>query len=91
MTKITLVMMMMITLTPQTHAHTPTGWQQQGLLENHGELEVSVGGGETEARVDKLTPATQYLFTLYAHNAMGPSKPSEVRFPAGEVIISICF
>ncbi|XP_069192476.1 cell adhesion molecule Dscam2 isoform X3 [Procambarus clarkii] len=57
--------------------------QQQQMLQiqqqqqQEKEEEVAVGGHETEATVETLTPATQYLFTLYAHNAMGPSKPSE--------------
>ncbi|XP_071538790.1 cell adhesion molecule Dscam2-like isoform X2 [Panulirus ornatus] len=68
-------------ITKYTLHYTRLGdWQQKALQppqEQQGEEEVSVGGQETEATVDTLTPATQYLFTLYAHNAMGPSKPSE--------------
>ncbi|KAK7065592.1 hypothetical protein SK128_009901, partial [Halocaridina rubra] len=55
-------------------------WQQQIQKTQHEEgagEELSVGGQETEARVESLMPATQYLFTLFAHNAMGSSKPSE--------------
>lgn len=45
--------------------------------------EMAVRGEETEASVEGLAPATQYLFTLHAHNAMGPSKPSEVGVRGG--------
>lgn len=61
-----------------------TGHQQQQQQETQQERseagEVAVGGRETEGRVEGLTPAMQYLFTIYAHNAMGPSKPSEVGY-----------
>ncbi|XP_068204699.1 cell adhesion molecule Dscam2-like [Palaemon carinicauda] len=68
-------------ITKYTLRYTRLGdWQQQLQKlqqEETPEEEVSVGGQETEARVESLLPATQYLFTLFAHNAMGSSKPSE--------------
>lgn len=52
--------------------------QQQQQQMQQGEEEIAVGGQETEATVNNLMPATQYLVTIYAHNVMGASKPSEV-------------
>lgn len=61
-----------------TTGHQQQQQQQETQQERSEAGEVAVGGRETEGRVEGLTPAMQYLFTIYAHNAMGPSKPSEV-------------
>ncbi|CAL4061187.1 unnamed protein product, partial [Meganyctiphanes norvegica] len=42
------------------------------------EKETTVTGDQREFLVEALTPAVDYLFNLYAHNALGTSKPSEV-------------